>query len=255
MKILIYALGGGLGHITRAYKLTQLFNTQYPHAQILVLASYQKLPKFLIQNLNIQWIFPQNLTNISLILKDIINKFNPNIWVTDVFVNGLFFELPFILNYFSFYKIIITRILNLEACRIFSEVHYNESWQIEWLPDYMNEYLKNLAPKNLKVKLPILQNPNYIIKNKKWIIHTGNPMEIDFIKKQHPHFEVIDPMDYYPLPIFEDCELATAAGCNILQDLSYIQKNHYIYPQKRKYDNQWIRAENYQSIKSGFMKL
>ncbi len=255
MKILIYALGGGLGHISRAYKLSQLLSSLHANANIITIASHQNIPVFLHKNLQIQWIYPDNIQNLTSILKTFISSFNPNLWITDVFANGIFYELPYILNDFSFFKVVISRILNYEACRFFSEVHYDESWQIEWLPEYMNEYVYNLSSKNLEVKLPILQNSEWLINGKKYIIHAGSQEEINSLNNKHPDFEIMNPFECYPLPIFEDCELVTAAGCNILQDLCYIEKKHYIYPQYRKYDDQWIRAKNYTLVKNWFTKF
>ncbi len=255
MKFLIYALGGGFGHITRAYKLSQLLNSLYNSANVIIIASYQNVPNFLHQNLQIQWVYPQNIQNLTFTLKSFINSFNPDFWITDVFANGIFYELPFILNDFSFFKVVIARILNYDSCRVFSEVHYDESWQIEWLPEYMNEYINSVASKNLYVKLPVLQNSQWIVKDKKCIIHAGSQEEINNLYSLHSDFEIINPFECYPLPIFEDCELVTAAGCNIFQDLHYIEKKHYIYPFNRKYDDQWIRAKNYTLVKNWFTSL
>lgn len=252
MKILIYALGGGLGHIVRAYKLSLFLKYQYPNNQILVLASYQNIPDFLSKNLTIQWIYPENIQEISRRILSIIQKFQPDCWITDVFANGLFYELPFLLNAFNFFKVVTVRTLNIETCKIFSEVHYDESWQIEWLPNYMNNYIKNLASKNLEIRLPMLQDYHRTIQGKKYIIHTGNQEEIRFLKNQHPHFDIVNPYVFFPLPVFKDCELVTGAGCNIFQDLCYIAENHYIYAFNRKYDNQCLRLQNSINVKKWY---
>lgn len=253
MKILIYALGGGLGHVSRAYKLSKYLFSTYSYDKVYVIASFQNLPLFLIQNLNLLWIYPHDIYHLPHIMDNIVQKIKPDIWITDVFPNGIFHELPFLLKKYKFYKIVTVRILQSNAVRIFSEIEYDESWQIEWLPNYMNRYVQNLANKNVIVKLPILQNSDKIIEGKKWIVHTENSDEIQFLKSKHIDFEIIKPLDCYPLPVFKNCHLVTAAGCNILQDLYYINENHYIYPQYRKYDDQWIRLQNYHLIKNWFL--
>ncbi len=254
MKVFIYALGGGLGHITRAYKLSIFLQRLFANPQILVFASKQPIPKFL-RNLNLLWIAPENIGVIVDCLKTVIETYKPDVWITDVFANGLFNELPFVLNNHKFLKIITVRILKMECTKIYSEVEYDESWQIEWLPDYMNNYLKNLALKNVPIRLEPLQNKNQILKHKKWILHTGSKKEIEKIQTFHPDFEYVKPNLFFPLPIFEQCEIVTAAGCNIIHDLLYLTKNHYIYPQNRKFDDQWVRLANYQYLKQWYLNV
>ena len=253
MKTLIYALGGGLGHVTRAYKISQILTTKFPKNQCFVIASYQNLPSFLTKNLHFLWVYPHDsvLERIS----NYIHQIQPDVWVTDVFPNGLFYELPSILEKFSFYKIVTVRIMKPEICNLFSEIDYDESWQVEWLPEYMNNYIQALAKLHYEVRLPILQNSNAIIENQKLIIHAGSEQELNFLKCKHPDYEVFSYLDNYPLPYFKDCHLVTAAGCNILQDLFYIEKNHYIYPQNRKFDAQSIRAQNYKLLKKWLLSF
>ncbi len=100
------------------------------------------------------------------ILLNLIHDFKPDLWITNVFPNGLFQELPNLIPKFNFNKIITVRILKTEQYRIYSEIEYHEAWQIEWLPDYMNSYLLNLALKNIAIHLKPLQNHEKIVQNK-----------------------------------------------------------------------------------------
>jgi len=253
MKTVIYALGGGLGHISRAYKLSQFLQLHNLKNQVFIIASQQKIPFFFLDKLNFVLINSNQIANISSMIFSIIQNIKPDLWITDVFPNGLFHELPLILNKFHFKKVVTVRILKEEFCRIYSEILYDESWQVEWLPDYMNSFVEQLAIQNQCIRLPILIHQYKKVENKNWILHTGSYEEVKKLKMQHQDFEMISYLDNFPLPYFKNCRLVTAAGCNILQDLNYLENCHYIYPQNRKFDDQSLRAQNYHMLKKWFL--
>lgn len=247
MKIIIYALGGGLGHATRAYKLQKTLQKIYPTSfTCKVFLSYQKYSEFLIKSLQIEYVHSHELPFIVKKLEKTIYEYKPDLWITDVFPNGIVYELPFVLENYSFQKICTVRILKPEVYHVHSEILYDEAWQIEWLPPEMDFYLKSLAKCVETVRLLPLINEKQEIVNKNLILHAGSSEELLYLKQKYPKFELMESKDNFPIPILKGCNVVTAAGCNIFHD--FMVQNTlgewYIEPFPRAYDDQFLRYKH-----------
>lgn len=244
-------MGGGLGHATRAYKLQNRLRERFPNLlSCKVILAYQNLPKFLLKSLSIEFVNPNEVIHISQKLAKLIDEFKPDIWITDVFPNGVFYELPLLLEKYTFYKICTVRILKADAYHIHSEILYDEAWQIEWLAPEMEFYLQSLAERLEVVHLVPLINNHHEIVNKNLILHTGSSQERLFLKQKYPEFELMNFENHFPLPKLQGCKVVTAAGCNIVHDFTVQNAldEWYIEPFPRAFDDQSLRYKHLKDL-------
>ncbi|UZR95415.1 hypothetical protein [Chondrinema litorale] len=280
---LYYAVGGGLGHITR----TQSFISHFRLENVIVVTSCM-FAKSILGNIPFH-VLPSGLAgskeSLSNWIKTFITENNISEIYLDAFPAGIIGEWnnTFYSNITFYY---VARILNLYAYK----KHIGEKLPVfktvficEWLPEHQVDFISKLTdelvtvdfnyPEVESVKLPdFLRNKQ---NEKVWlIIHSGNKEECMVLYQHafdlaqleitnasiiliHPEpylfrGEKIEVHKYFHLT--EMYKLAdkifTGCGFNSMYQLKNYRKKHIFIPFHRKFDDQFFRAKYFRCLTS-----
>ena len=273
--ILYYAMGGGLGHLTRA--LAVIHTLQMPDYKILTASPYAEkifdrsnlihLPTSLEKH-------PKLLKNR---IRDIMQDLQPGSFFIDTFPMGIFGELMTVKFPAGTKLIYISRILNFQKYmeRKDTNLHYDISYVVEegLTPDYINFMDKcSVKVENIDLKYPdnIVPQKYKELKEKSnkpiWMImHSGSGEEVDVLVRHakemaeleevNSSFWVVTQSDFeekvdnkimdivpsYGMIPYAD-RLFSACGFNMMYLTRNIKIPHTFIPFPRKYDDQFRRA-------------
>jgi hypothetical protein len=274
---LYYAIGGGLGHLSRAaaviktlefceHEFVIVSNSDFA-CQIFRQAKIVKVPDTFYSKPNELLVF----------FHSIIEQYNVSEIYIDTFPAGLIGELNDLVKG-NFSIIYIARILKWEEYLPLIKTNnliFDHTYVLELLPPLQNEFVKKSSKLITKINLEYPQGNIKncssevldLIKKKPWLIVHSEPfdelevlyqhaLEIAELQKCNPHFLIISKsnvkikgdkvlqIDYYPATTFFPYveKIFTACGFNSMQQtLKYIDI-HYFIPFDRRYDDQFKRA-------------
>jgi len=248
-KVLLYAVGGGLGHVTRADALAFMF----PQYQFSILHSVV-FPPWLSQKA--KKILVQDELNILECFRTLLLDYQPDeIWL-DVFPNGIFHELSEILSTCIQKKVWITRILNIENYPI-EKIYIDEIWRIEELNASLQILIESFSipQKEIQIQYPKIAKQSLVFPGT-IIAHSGSKDEFEallkYSKKIFPnepvfshtfHSEVIPLSSEFPSFAWFDSAKAifTGAGFHAVQQGKLFSEKHLMIAFPRKFDLQECR--------------
>jgi hypothetical protein len=269
--LLYYAVGGGLGHLTRASAIINYL--QVPSNEVLVLTAspfasmyFSDLPLLTL---------PKHLQNnpefYEIWLQQQCKKCQfTNIWV-DSFPCGILGELH-CLQKFDLQAIYLARILDWNNYKglIKHEPIFQKIWQLEDLEDEHLHFIENLGNdvENFDFSYPKIETKSSLFDENDWLIVHSEPAnevaellayayEQAEMEKQKPRFCVISPIkeldtivpyehfDLFPAyPYFQQAgRIFTACGFNSMQQTKDFAYKHHFLPFRRRFDNQFLRAK------------
>lgn len=277
-NILYYALGGGLGHLSRAIAFCQ--TAQIPKEKLLILTS-SGYAKEVLEGYT-YLLVPTELENdtkkFQNYLENLLKKQSIQQLYLDSFPCGILGEWTG-LNLNSRIKFYyVARLLKWEIYQKQLSntcLQFDKTFILEKLSFEHQEWIDNNSKKQEKIKLhyPILK-PNSLMKNLKskqlnpiWlIVHSQPTEEVDFlynyaseladIQGIKPKIIIISKVkltekkqviyinDFPAYPYFEDADrIFTACGFNLMQQTLPFRDKHHFIPFDRKFDNQFERAK------------
>ena len=274
--LLYYAMGGGLGHLTRFGevcrtlglddKICLITSSPFSHDSRVVKPGIEvKIPPFSAA---------KSADNLALWINEIIATYKPDKFFVDAFPGGLIGELCKVLVPSSTEVIHIARILKwneykirLEGfCQRFSKTYVLEDLEVEH-----NEFLKSWSDEicNLQLMLPEENPVNLKCSEKFWlVIHAGSDNELKQIinvaledhesSSSNAELIIVTPgkrpktvpdeirhESIFPaFTLFEKAErVYSAAGFNMVDQMRNYRNKHYVMPFARLIDNQFRRCE------------
>lgn len=263
---LYYAVGGGLGHISRCLKFIQ--QNHFAENEIIVVGSSQYFSEQ-ITNCRVIDISNRNIQNTKKIIADIMKRHSISHLYVDTFPFGLFGELHPILNRVS--ATYIARILkpayfnmHMNKCRMM----FKETLKIEKLPEAQISVINSISKKSVNIQFQNVIKPKALpdSERKKWlVVHSGPAEECELLcryahenakaRKEHIQLYLITQCKFnftgaiifneFPAECyFDDADMIiTACGYNcMLETINYAHKHLYL-PFERKYDDQFFRAK------------
>lgn len=268
--VLYYALGGGLGHLTRAAAILNYL--QVPQKEVLILTASPFAQTFCphLPILALPHYLQNNPDFYQIWLQQQCKKYQfTEIWI-DSFPCGILGELH-CLQRFHLKATYFARILHWENYSGLMKYipDFQKIWYLETLEkehqDFLNtlpcpsEYLRFDYPQKAPQKL-------FFDENDWLIIHTEPAQEVAELlayayeqaqmEKAKPRFCVISPIkqldtiipytpvDLYPsYPYFEQAgRIFTACGFNSMKQTEKFRQKHHFLPFRRRFDNQFLRA-------------
>lgn len=263
---LYYAVGGGLGHISRCAKLIKQISLA--ENEIIVVGSSKYISEQ-ITNCELIDIANSNIRNTKKIIEDIIKKHSISHLYVDTFPFGLFGELHQILSNLS--ATYIARILKPAYFNMHMKktgMVFNETLKIEKLPDTQHSIINSISRKCTDIQLQTTIKPKNlpVTSRKKWlVVHSGPVEECELlcmyatenakIRKELIQLFVITQCEFnftnaiiltefLAEGYFEDADMIiTGCGYNCMAETSRYAHKHLFMPFERKYDDQFLRAK------------
>jgi len=273
--IFYYAMGGGLGHLTRARAIIHTLSlkdyrviTASPYARKMFDSSdLVILPVSLEKNIRL----------LKKRIQDIILDFEPAEIYIDTFPMGIFGELTGLKISGNARKIYVSRILDFPKYMSKKEMtfHFDLSYILEegLTPDHLDfidENSNRIEELQLHYPLNSISERNneheQDTEKEVWMImHSGSAGEVELlmgyaretagIKGVDPYYWIVTQSDVHTkadkitrdlIPTYElishaDC-LFSACGFNMMYHTRNLKIPHYFIPFPRKYDDQFLRA-------------
>jgi len=278
--ILYYALGGGLGHITRALAV---LHTLKVREKVIILSS-EDTSEFTEFSSNIQFVNPPVFTlretkKLTAFMQHLIDEHRPSELIVDSFPLGIQGELKNII-----YTGIRTYLARLLVWDRYTKINgnqffiFNQTFILEplhedhqYIINRISETTSKLAltdPPHLKA-LPPIEN----LEQHWMVLHSGPDEEVDDLigyakqireieRKQNPLLLVtpspinkwahqpVKHIRFYPahrlMPHVE--KIITACGFNTMRQASAYRNKHHFFPFARRFDDQYFRAAFYRNI-------
>lgn len=277
---LYYAIGGGLGHLTRAAAF--LHSRKISDSTIILTASPYAADKRVVGNIKTIIAgedFAKNLESYKKFLQKTFVENNIRNFFLDTFPVGIIGEF----SGFDFQNIeinYIARLLRWERYKSFlrgDSPLFNHTFVLEDLEkphrDFIESSSKTASDLTINYPPPLLSETDKkivqnICENRRpfWlIVHSGSSAEISeltdyareikrmqkseadliLITSQKTEVENLLCFDLYPASVlFEAAEkVFTACGFNLMNELKNFRFKHYFMPFERRFDNQFRRAE------------
>jgi hypothetical protein len=270
--LLYYAMGGGLGHLSRAsafLSMNKIKKFRVITASPFALKLFKRSELFMI---------PRELEKHPELLKqsmqDILYHIEPAIFVIDTFSHGILGEL----NHIDWKKISLYYISrrvkwNRYQAKVISEISFKKTFVLEPPEEEHKDFIKKVSFEILDYDLDY---PNHKIDkknklvvnsaNEKWfVVHSGPAEEVDsLISLAHRHAAGTNPepelmvisqvtpgvgvtwlTDVCPAHGYFQfaSRLYTGCGFNIMKQAEKFKIPHDFIPFDRKYDDQFWRAE------------
>ena len=268
--LLYYAVGGGLGHLTRAAAIIDYLQIPKKDVLILTASPFAQIyfPDFPILSL------PNHLQNnpdfYEIWLQQQCRKFCfTEIWI-DSFPCGILGELH-CLQKFDLKATYLARILDWKnyAGLMKHKPTFEKIWLLEDLEKEHLEFIGSLSCKleNFTFHYPEKMPKEKIFDRNDWlIVHSEPAHEIEELlayayeqaemEKLKPRFCLISPIkeldtviaythfNLYPAyPYFAQAgRIFTACGFNSMKQAKHFTDKHYFLPFRRRFDNQFLRA-------------
>ena len=271
--ILYYAVGGGLGHLSRAKKLFQYYGiTDYK-----VITSQTSNPVFSIDQvvcLDVELqASPVRLYNY---IKSLIEKYDVSTFFIDTFPTGILGELN-VAQLREFCTVnYVARYVKWDKYKekLPHKVSFDKSIIVDDLCQEQYEYIKSVSLALETIQLPILgftDNPVPQFNEAYWLINHSGPseevlellayaQEIAALEHQEPLFVIntqssmitlvandkMKIINNYPATALfkQAAKIITACGFNVMQETISYSEKHVFIPFNRKYDDQFLRALN-----------
>ncbi len=273
---LYYAIGGGLGHLSRAGAFLHTLAIDKQDVIIVTSSSYadKVFPDF--QTVLIPNTLSNNPAKLQLYLLKIVEQYQVFRIFLDAFPCGMFGEwIGFPLKNLQFD--LVARVLNLPNY-IFKQSEYPQFSQI-YICELLAESQKNIlhevcnSVKNINLIYPkheltaSIKQILHKISKPIWLIVHSEPesellvllnyaKDLAMIEKTDPFFLIISQcnlptknvnemvIDYYPAySIFQFVDkIFTASGFNSMSQTNTFREKHYFIPFQRRYDDQFLRA-------------
>jgi len=281
--ILYYALGGGLGHITRAIAV---LHTLRVREKVIIVSSVNDAALELLPS-NIRLVKPPattqgNTRKLAAYIQQLIDEHRPSELIVDSFPLGIQGELKNIV-----YTGIRTYLARLLVWDRYSKVTgnqfyiFNQTFILEplhedhrYIVDRISETLSPLEltdpPQNKP--LPPLED----LQEHWLVLHAGPDEEVDDLityakqirkieQKQNP-LSLVTPsvinkwahqsvkhMSYYPAHVLMPHvdKIITACGFNTMRQANVYKDKHHFFPFARRFDDQYFRAALYRNATVG----
>ena len=284
-KWMVYALGGGLGHFQRSLSLARAA-TQFGH-QIHIISNSRFLDfipwKKEIENSGIKvTVIPYNIDRIKTIcrVRETLMNDNYDRLIVDIFPRGIAGELPELMEDLKIPKILVSRFLNpvyvkkfnlqneikryrliisIEKIAPFIDTRFSKMTE-PWLLFNDNELYSRekarihfgLSPKNdnplimvcgtgnkeeLNFFSGLADELNHKLKNSKVLFNT--PLNHPGQKNIWPFLKFINGVDV----------VIGTGGYNLVHESRLTETQLFAFPQKRLYDNQFLRLTPYECCK------
>lgn len=268
--LLYYAVGGGLGHLTRAAAI--ISSLKIPSNQVYVLTA-SPFANLYFSDLPILTL-PKHLQNnpefYEIWLQQQCKKHNfTEIWI-DSFPCGILGELH-CLQSFQLKATYLARILHWEnyAGLMKHQATFDKVWQLENLETQHLNFLNTLdCPiEHFDFDYPNFEKTEILFSENDWlIVHSEPAQEVAELlayayeqaqmEKLQPRFCVVSPMkeldtiipythfNLYPVyPYFKQVgRIFTACGFNSMKQTKDFSQKHHFLPFRRRFDNQFLRA-------------
>lgn len=277
-KVLYYCLGGGLGHITRftafcnTLSIRPILITANKTVSSDYLNSFTSYVYYLPDNLK------DDKQALKKWLLKKIKEINPDRLILDAFPAGVLGELADFPNELNSIKIeYISRILKLDTYnkRVEGELpKYSRIWQVEKVGEAQSVWLNHLAKyNNIPITELTLCYPESDVDSKIntpencWlIVHSGSDQELQelyeyakdiaLLENASPNYVVVGQLsaakflpenvsyyNCYPVNniLKKAARVISAAGFNIMQQMSKIKEKHFVLPFNRPLDDQHLR--------------
>lgn len=280
---LYYAMGGGLGHLTRAAAFLQTLGIENDSV-ILTASPFAKDRRIVgnIRTISVDKSFAKDVRQFQNHLKNLFSELRPERLFIDSFPLGIIGEFAD----FEFNKTIeinyLARHLSWKNySSLFAEnfPQFEKIYLLEPLETEHQKLVKKCSKQLIEFELTYLspnlsqkdfQTVQNIIQHQRpfWlIVHSGNEVEIEElaafademreIEKSKAQLILISPIkvslnlsnlfqfDLYPASIlFESAQkIFSAGGFNIMKQTEGFRAKHYFIPFERRYDNQFWRAK------------
>lgn len=283
-KVLYYALGGGLGHLTRSYAILQALKAITDSPLEISLITNSPHAKFINQSINSavdRLLIADSPAMLSTLLAQLFSE-DWHLLIVDTFPRGLMGELSAWLAKLKMSKVLIQRYLNeqyLERFDVanFTQNHYQLALRLtDTMPaQLLTAHMIDLPPVTI---LPFIdqQGPKLFSDNgdgerkvdDKRAINGRKLLFIDFGKEADAFLEVlyqtqninwtvvttrpakrasVDHICYYPAAtLFPQTDLVVGnGGYNLFHELKLTNKPAIFLPQPRTYDDQFSRVKSY----------
>lgn len=287
-KILYYALGGGLGHLTRARAFLHTLGIENDSA--ILTSSPFSADKRLVGNIRIiraEEKFERNLQAFREFLQNIFAELKIETVFIDSFPFGIigeFSEFEFVENIEINYVARLLKWENYSAFKRDKTIRFGRTFLLEPLENAHQEFVDESSNEQIKIELQYpeaalssdeLKVFRHVLNDLKpfWlIVHAGDEGEtselIDFaaemreIEKAAVNLVLISPNDlplqkqnlyhfnFYPASVlFCQAErIFTACGFNAMQQTRDFRDRHFFIPFQRRYDDQFARARRFREI-------
>jgi hypothetical protein len=255
--ILYYALGGGLGHLTRARKVLEALGTE---AMLLTASRFAGDPRVTgrLPVLRVPRQLGRDRDRFRSWLDEALSTLRPEELIVDSFPGGILGELCGMALPPARH---VARRLRWEAYaeRLGGPLpRYDVVYELEPLSD---DHALALAGPVERLALPVASIGPPLIEQPHWlVVHSGPGHELDRLlahAADAPRIVVVTPRrpsalprrarwrDVYPvaphLPYAE--RIVTAAGFNLMQETAHLRDRHTFVPFERALDDQFARAE------------
>jgi predicted glycosyltransferase len=275
-RILYYAPGGGLGHLTRA---RAVIHTLGLSDVLLLTASPFANDKRVIGESKVLFIpkhFENDIAAYQFWLAELFAKYSFEKIIVDTFPAGIVGEF----NDFNFphtaQLLHVARALRLEEYGqyISAAPGYDISFVVETLPDAQTDFLKRHSGKVIKLYLidPPPQEAILIPDNTWLVVHSESTAETSRLlamasldaqeEQQRPRIIVVSPavpqieceyLNYYPASdLFSQAQrIYTACGFNCMRQTEFFKQKHRYLPFARLFDDQAARAQQRKELTHG----
>lgn len=269
--ILYYAVGGGLGHLTRASAIIR--QLQIPRTDVRVLTA-SPFASWYFSDLPLLTL-PSHLQNnpefYEIWLQQQCKKYQfTEMWV-DSFPCGILGELH-CLEKFDIKTTYFARILDWNNYKglMKHQAHFQKIWLLEDLEEEHQAFVEGLGAnvENFTFSYPEISPQKNLFDENDWLIVHSEPanevaellayaQDQANIENINPRFCVISPIkeldtlvlykhfDLFPAyPYFQHVgRIFTACGFNSMQQTKDFAQKHHFLPFRRRFDNQFLRAK------------
>jgi hypothetical protein len=278
--ILYYALGGGLGHITRALAVSHTLRVR---EKVVIISSMNPSALEFIPD-KIQLVQPpaythQDSNKLIAYIQHLIEEYRPSEFIIDSFPLGVYGELKNIV--YTGIRTYLARLLKWDRYTKVSGNQFfifNQTFILEPLHDdhrfIIDRISETLSPLELSDPLQIKPLPAIADLDRHWLVlHSGPDDEVDDLithakqireieQKQNPLLLVtpsainkwthqpVTHIRFYPalllMPHVE--KIITACGFNTMRQANAYRNKHHFFPFARRFDDQYFRAALYRSV-------
>lgn len=275
--ILYYALGGGLGHITRALAV---LNTLKIREKVIIIStadpSLLEIPPGKIQFARPPANAHRKTQDLTMFVQQLIDQYHPSEIIVDSFPLGVYGELKNIayggirtylarlLAWDRYSKITGNQFFIYNQTFVLEPLHHDHRFVIDRISETLS-YLELDDPPQSKAL------PSIADLERHWlIVHSGPEEEVDDLityarqireieHKQNPLLLVtptainkwphqpVTQIRYYParllMPHVE--KIITACGFNTMRQAKPFRNKHHFFPFARRFDDQYFRAAAY----------
>lgn len=270
--ILYYAVGGGLGHLTRASAIIHYLQIPKTKVQILTASPFASLYFSDLPILTLPKHLQNNPEFYEIWLQQQCRKYNfSEIWI-DSFPCGILGELH-CLQKFDLQATYFARILDWNNYKglVKHQAKFQKIWLLESLEEEHQDFIESLGTdvESFTFSYPEIEIKSSLFDENDWLIVHSEPAEevaelLAYayeqaeMERQNPRFCVISPVkeldtiipythfDLYPAyPYFSQAgRIFTACGFNSMQQTKCFAQKHHFLPFRRRFDNQFLRAKS-----------